>query len=107
MILKELIEYLKSKDPSTKVKVGFNNPHSYRGYYEDLAFEPCNDTTIGEMLNCAEQAQGKEFEGWKGGMFLMRDYTDCWLAREGHSGEGIGKILINYMVGEYNGKSWN
>lgn len=42
---------------------GFENPHSYRGYYEDIAFEKS-----GKMINVCEQiaicksAIGKTFE---------------------------------------------
>ena len=100
MILSELIEYLRSKDKNTKVKKGFNYPHSYRGYYEELAFEPCDDTTVGEMLECAQQALDNTYTGWKGGEFRMNGFSECYIAYAGNTGEGIGPILLDFMTEE-------
>jgi hypothetical protein len=71
MTLNELIRYLEKEDPKKVVAIGFNNPHSYRGYYEDLAFEPAKNITVGEMLDCAKGALGKTYEGYKGGEYKM------------------------------------
>jgi hypothetical protein len=102
--LEDLILALKHEDPNKQVKYGFGNPHSYRGYYEQLAFEPMQNTTVGEMLAAAESALGKEFEGYKGGTYLMKEYTDCWIAYEGTSqGETLGRMLLFFML-NYEGK---
>lgn len=98
MVLSELIEMLESVDPATSVPCGFGNPHSYRGYYAELAFEPIKDTTAGEMLACARGALGRTFMGYKGGEFKMEGYTDVWLANWGDTGEGIGPVLLRYML---------
>jgi hypothetical protein len=95
----ELIEYLQDFDPEHPVKLGFNNPHSYRGYYGDVAFEPVEDTTVGAMLAAAKRALGATFQGWKGGDYVMQEHTDCWLARKGKCGESIGPILLDFMTG--------
>ena len=100
MTLGELIKFLEAHDPERIVPIGFAEPHSYRGYYEDLAFEPARDVTVGSMLACARDALGKTFEGYKGGDFKMGEYADVWLANYGHTGEGIGPVLLSYMVGE-------
>lgn len=100
MVLKELIEFLESRDSNLFVPVGFNHPHSYRGYYTDLAFEPRENTTVGEMLGCAKEALGKTYSGYKGGDFKMGEYTDVWLSEYGRCGEGIGEVLLKYMCGE-------
>lgn len=99
MTLGEIIDTLKKFPPETSVPIGFGYPHSYRGSYADLAFEPEADTTVGEMLAAAESALGTTFEGWKGGEFTMEDFTDCWLAYQGESGEMIGPLLLAYMLG--------
>lgn len=104
MNLGKLIDQLKKYNPSTKVKLGFGNPHSYRGYYEDLAFEPVENTTIGEMLEHAKSALGETFEGYKGGTYLMDKWTDVWLAQDGYCGEGIGPILLQYMANDFEGE---
>ncbi|HTN56799.1 MAG TPA: hypothetical protein VL043_00880, partial [Protaetiibacter sp.] len=61
MYLNELIEELSKRDPSTVVRQGFSNPHSYRGYYDQLAFEPTPNVTVGSMLAAAEEANGSTY----------------------------------------------
>lgn len=101
MILKDLISYLSERDPNIKVTIGFDHPHSYRGYYSELAFEIHPSTTVGEMLECAKGALGSTYIGWKGGEYTMTEFCDCYLvAGEGCTGEGIGVTLLGYMVGE-------
>lgn len=83
MNLGELIAALETLDPATKVRDGFGRPHSYRGDYQDLAFEPVNDTTIGAMLAAARSALDATYEGWKGGEYTMDESSCCWLDFEG------------------------
>ncbi len=104
MNLGELIDQLKQYNPDTKVRLGFGAPHSYRGYYDCLAFEPVENTTIGEMLEHAESALGETFEGYKGGTYLMDQRTDVWLAQYGCCGEGIGPVLLQYMANDFEGE---
>lgn len=99
MTLGELIERLEQAPRDQVVPLGFNNPHSYRGYYEDLAFEPAENVTVGEMLDAARSALGKTFEGYKGGDYTMHEYTDVWLASYSFTGESIGPVLLDYMLG--------
>ncbi len=99
MTLGELITALKKEDSNKIVPLGFGNPHSYRGYYEDLSFEPIKNITVGRMLSEAESALGKTFQGYKGGDYTMSEYTSIWLAEWGDCGEGIGPILLSYMFG--------
>lgn len=100
MYLNDLIEFLEERDPGTPVPLGFDNPHSYRGYYDELAFEPKENTTIGDMLACAKQAVGSTYGGYKGGEFTMDEYSPVWLAKRGRTGESIGPVLLRYMAGE-------
>ena len=100
MYLREVIEFLEQRDPETKVPVGFGNPHSYRGSYDQLAFEPVALTTVGRMLGIAKQALGSTYEGYKGGEYAMSEWTPCNLARWGETGEEIGLLLLQYMVGD-------
>jgi len=59
MDLQSLISRLEQEEADLVVPNGFNSPHSYRGYYEQLAFEPASNITIGEMLQCAKESLGK------------------------------------------------
>lgn len=103
MTLEELISALEAEDPNLVLPDGFTNPHSYRGYYDELAFEPAQNVTVGAMLADARTALGSTYTGWKGGEYTMGSYTDCWLAVEGCLGETIGPILLKLMidVGKY------
>lgn len=101
MILKELIEKLEKEDPKKIIPLGFDRPHSYRGYYRDLAFEPIYNISVEEMLKCAKEALGSTYSGYKGGDYTMSEYTEVWLANYGDTGETIGNVLLNYMLGVY------
>lgn len=97
MMLEELIAYLEKKDPPIVLPNGFFHPHSYRGFYEQLAFEPKQDVRVGDMLLDARSALGATFEGYKGGSFKMREYTDCWLAQYGNSGDSLNVLVLDAM----------
>jgi hypothetical protein len=99
MDLGELIAALEAAAPDTIVPVGFGKPHSYRGSYEDLAFEPVANVRVADMLAAARSALGETFEGYKGGDNTMNAYSDVWLAYYGHTGESIGPVLLSYMLG--------
>lgn len=101
MTLAELITALEAADPDRVVPHGFTNPHSYRGYYDELAFEPAANVTVADMLDDARSALGSTYEGWKGGDFTMRGHTDCWLSEEGRaSGDTISALLLQLMLAE-------
>jgi hypothetical protein len=86
-------------DTSKVLPLGFSNPHSYRGYYDDVAFEPTKNVTINSMLAAARSAVGVTFSGWKGGEYRMNEWTTAWLAVEGSTGETLGPILLGFMLG--------
>lgn len=98
LTLGELIERLEAEDPAKVVRQGFANPDSYRGYYHDLAFEPAWNVSVADMLADARSALGATFQGWKGGDFTMGEYTDCWLAVRGDTGETLGAVLLDFML---------
>ena len=99
MNLGDLIKQLEEYNPDTKVPLGFGAPHSYRGDYYSVAFEPVEVTTIGEMLEHAKSALGATFTGYKGGEYTMDDWAACYIAAYGCSGETLGPILLAYMAG--------
>lgn len=97
MYLSELIERLE-KEPNKFLKLGFSKPHSYRGDYADIAFEPTEGAKVSDMLYDAKTSMGKVFRGYKGGDFEMGKYTDCYLANYGDCGEELGPLLLEYML---------
>jgi len=103
MILKDLIQALEEEynlNPDYIVKLGFAYPHSYRGFYDALAFELVEHITISEMLNEAKSAPGKTFEGYKGGDFLMTEYSEVYLANYGELGEELGPMLLKFILNQ-------
>lgn len=103
MNLGDLIKALEAFDPGVHVPMGFGNPHSYRGYYDAVGFEPVRDTTAGAMLAAARSADGAIYEGYKGGEFKMHGASSCYLANWGACGEEIGPLLLAFMLGRPNG----
>ncbi len=99
MTLIDLIQTLEQYPPDKVVPHGFGRPHSYRGYYDQLAFEPMQNVTVGAMLADAKSALGQTFQGYKGGDYEMGEWTEVWLAHYGQCGEGIGPTLLRYMMG--------
>lgn len=97
MTLGELIEILSSAENKI-VPVGFLNPRSYRGYYDNLAFEPAEDVSVSQMLDAAKSALGKTFTGYKGGEYLMTKETECYIANYGCCGEELGLLTISLML---------
>lgn len=99
MTLSELIGALETADPGLVLPLGFSNPHSYRVFYTDLAFEPTANVTVGQMLADARSALGATYQGHKGGDYTMDGWTECWLAEEGNgNGEAIGPVLITCLL---------
>lgn len=100
LTLGEVITALSAHDPDKRIKVGFRNPHSWRGDYSQLAFEAAENITVREMLDAAQFALGTSFQGWKVGNYVMDADTFAWLVREeGTSdGETVGMLLLNLLL---------
>ncbi len=96
--LADLIGALATEDPARVIPLGFHRPHSYRGDYCDLAFEPAQNIRIGDMLDAARSAVRATYEGWKGGEYTMGASSPCWLAHRGDIGETLGRTLLRLML---------
>lgn len=92
MTLGKMISRLKEMHSFARVD-GLEGPHSYRGYYEDLAFQPTGSfMRVEELLDLCRSAMGKAYEGYKGGTYVMGEHTPVWVAYYGHSGKRIMAI---------------
>ena len=80
MELGKLISMLEKEPPENIVHSGFGKPRSYRGYYDQVAFEPVAETTVGQMLQHALSALEGEFQGYKGGTYTYHRATEAWVA---------------------------
>lgn len=99
LFLDTLIERLEKEDPARVVTPGFAEPHSYRGIYEDVAFEIRPSATVGELLAVAREAFGTTYEGWKGGDYTMGKWTPVHLVpEEGRCGEALGVLGLELML---------
>ena len=99
MYLKDLIEWLEQQDQNADVIDGFGSPHSDRDYSEKLAFKPVPITTFGQMLTHAKWALGKTFNGYKGGEYLMDEFSECRISEYGRiHGEDITSIHFKYWL---------
>lgn len=108
MTLGDIITRLEREpDKDRVVPFGWGKPCSYRGYYEDLAFAPADNVTVGSMLAHARDALGTTYYGYKGGDYRMDEYTRCWIATYGDSnGQAIGGVLLALLLGERPCAEW-
>lgn len=97
MWLSELIEYLEAENEDRILSFGFAHPHSYRGYYDRLAFEPAWNVRVGDMLKDAKESKGKTFMGYKGGDYTMDGMTEVYIAKYSECGDEISKMLLDYI----------
>lgn len=89
MTLEDLIKKLEQYPRDKHVVKGFCNPHCHRSGLK-LAFEPCENTTAGAMLDCAKA--------------ILNNYAldvRCSLGFDGEWGEDIGETLLAYMLNDY------
>lgn len=100
LTLGKLIEVLKRADPKKVVPRGFGKAMSWRGIYEELSFEPAENVTVEAMLQSAEEALGKTFQGYKGGDYTMRESTGVHISYYGESYDYLGEWLLLYMLGD-------
>lgn len=88
MTLGGLIDRLAALPADLEIE-GFGEPHSYRGYYSDLAFERTDKTAAGVVLAMCRDCMGGVFQGYKGGDFQMGRNTPVWIASYGSCGDKI------------------
>ena len=81
-----------------RASLGFCGTHSYRGYYECLAFGLASDVEVDEMLSSSCGAIGKTFTGWKGGEYRMTEATECYLADAGTTGWPLNAKVMALIV---------
>lgn len=80
--------------------IGFGNPHSWRGDYSELAFEPMRDVKLSAMVKAADGTLDAVYEGYKGGSYMMTKHTSCRLDHEGRSGgETLGALMLTLLLG--------
>lgn len=94
----EFLKQLKRLDGNTKVHFSFGGltpkgHSSYRGYYEDLAIGFSGDDyiTATDLINYYEPLIGETIHGYKGGEYIVTEYTSLWIAPD--SSETTGTVI--------------
>lgn len=95
--LGELLAELEDADDDTHVEFSDGaapvEPHSYRGYYQDLAFDGGSyPVTVAAFRETVEHALGRDFTGYKGGQYTMGPQTPLWRAEWGYTGSPVLSI---------------
>lgn len=101
LTLGELLAYLENQSQDTTIRFGhgFLGPHSYRGYYDHVAFEQTDgEMTVEDVCGEVIDAIGKTYVGWKGGTFAMNKDTPVWIAEVGCCGIPITKEYLDNIV---------
>lgn len=100
MTLGDYIQLLEQHHPDQRIPRGLNHPHSWRGSYDELAFQPCGETTVAEMLRVAKSCVGYTFQGWKGGDYTMGLETPINIEYEGEytDGDTMMGFLFQLMI---------
>lgn len=95
--LGELLAHLRQADPEGNIYLG--NPHSYRGYYADLALEPLDQAIkVWELINQLSDVIDTKLTGYKGGEFLMEADTPVWVATYGCTGLALVDFQPNNLI---------
>lgn len=90
-----IISLLETMDPEMEIQ-DLPEPHSYRGYYSDLSFEPSEDkTTVAALLLKCKGLIWQTFTGYKGGEFVMDETTPLWISYCGTTGVKLVDIRPN------------
>lgn len=98
MTLGKLIDELKAMPKEANV-ANLCLPHSYRGYYSDLAFELFDGTRKAkDLLDECIESMGERFDGYKGGEFLMERNTPVWVAEWGCTGKRLMRISCDGLI---------
>jgi hypothetical protein len=98
MMLGEVIAILESLDPDRVLKNGFHFAHSYRGYYDQVAFVPIEGITVRAVLMACWDALTGTFTGWKGGEYAYSICTPVNIAYEGQTGHPLTQDVFHCMI---------
>lgn len=82
----------------------FGEPMSYRGFYDEVAFEPSYNRKLSDVKSNINKAFTEQFEGYKGGEYSYDSLTTAHIASYGNYSEEsedqletiVGKMLIEY-----------
>lgn len=82
----------------------FGEPMSYRGSYDEVAFEPSYKQKLSDIKKYINKAMTEQFVGYKGGEYSYDSLTTSHIASYGNYSEDsedqlevlVGRMLIEY-----------
>jgi hypothetical protein len=98
--LGSLIEQLKCCAAEAQILMddapcALSNPHSYRGYYADLALEPSGAAQrVDELLALLRDCLGETYRGYKGGDYVMESNAPLWIAHWSCEGSRLLRVEV-------------
>ena len=91
MELKEFKDYIENTDNGKQFNYGISKPFSWRGSYDEVAFEILEQPmTREEILANIEKAYKGTFYGYKGGEYTYKDYTEVHFEEDSRSNTAGG-----------------
>lgn len=104
--LETLIKKLKALPATASMHVQAKGPcvvdlESWRGRYDELSIDsfsvPEKPSVVGELLKqCEEALEGKKFNGYKGGSFVMSASTPVWADTHGDcEGNAVYDVVLD------------
>lgn len=105
MLLGELRQALVGlEDDEYVFTEAFGEPHSYRGYYDQVSFPFEYEVSVQRAKEYIQLAFDNTFYGWKGGEFTYDANTPANMAYEGECGESDDmqlEVVVADMLREY------
>ena len=98
------LKFQKLKNREFVFTKGFSDPHSYRGYYNQVCFEPTTGVPLKEILESINDALTQTFVAYKGGEYTYGIFTTTNLQMYGHcENNDCQKLeeLVKEMIEEY------
>lgn len=90
ILLGDLKAVLRAIDEDVLLDFGFSDPHSYRGMYDCVSFEPSPSRPTKDLVQEVFKALQDTYTGWKGGEFNYTENTPVFFTYEGCVEDGVG-----------------
>ena len=91
-------------DDTYVFSIAFDEAQSYRGYYDEVSFEPSTGVSVGQIKQQIERAFNETFTGYKGGEYQYSADTPVHLSYYGNASDPDGEhfeALVDQMNDEY------
>jgi hypothetical protein len=100
MTVGEILAYLSHLPKHKPTRWAFSCPHSYRGYYEQVAIMAHDyESTVGGLIEEVTMCLST-FTGWKGGEYTMDRDTPVWVASAGNTGFPLTWSFLDLVIGD-------